>query len=103
MSGNPHWIERYDEDIPQRDLVAEVRGWFSERTSSELDRIFESADFCLEKVLLPDEVLGHDQARHRKLVDAEEMKFPGWIDGAPTASLQPLEELKSDEEIEWEN
>ena len=102
MSGNPEWISRYDDAIPQGDLIAEVRGWFAGKTSVELDRIFDSADFCLEKVLLPDEVLGHGQARHRKLVGVEEMKFPGWIDGAPTALLRPVEELKSDEEIEWE-
>ena len=54
MSGNPGWITRYDDAIPQGDLIAEVREWFSVRASAELDRIFESADFCLEKVLLPE-------------------------------------------------
>ena len=102
-SGNPDWIQRYHEPIPQLPLIGELKSWFSLRDSLGLDQIFEGSNFCLEKVLLSGEVLGHGQARHRKLVNETEMKFPGWIDGGPVPSLGPLVEVNKDEPFDWES
>jgi alpha-methylacyl-CoA racemase len=106
--GRPDWIERQQEPLPQRSLIADLQELFGSRTFSEWSELADRVDCCLEPVLAHDEVQDHPQVLERGLVHigadrAAEVRFPARIDGRLPSRRPPLAELRADQVLgSWE-
>ena len=106
--GRLDWIERQQEPLPQKALIAELQELFGSRTFSEWSGLADRIDCCLEPVLEHVEVKDHPQVRERGLVHigadrAAEVRFPARIDGRLPSRRPPLAELRADQVLgSWE-
>ena len=108
--GRPDWIERQQEPVPQKALIADLQDLFGSRTFSEWTELAYQVDCCLEPVLKHDEVGDHPQVRERGLVHAGtgtessvEVLFPARIDGQPSSPRPPMKEIPAGQVLNaWE-
>jgi crotonobetainyl-CoA:carnitine CoA-transferase CaiB-like acyl-CoA transferase len=98
----PDWVERQNEPLPQKTLIADLQLLFSARTFLQWSDVAGQVDCCLEPVLDYREVVDHPQVSERKLVKADDghkqiagVLFPAWIDGVPPNRRNPLEEISA--------
>ncbi len=105
--GQPGWIARQHDPLPQDDLMAEVAATIQrEPLSAWIDRLSE-VDCCFQPVLEPGEVPDDPHMRARGLVretggaDARvEVLFPAFFDGQAPAPRAPFRELSVEKAIE---
>jgi len=92
-AGHPEWILRYEDPLPQTDLIAEVTEFFAALTQAEATTRLEPADCCYAPVLTLDQAVETEQIQARGLVrrgtDGHwQALFPGQIDGE-AAAIRP--------------
>lgn len=103
------WIKRHGEDLPQKNLIADLQILFSAQSFQEWKDLAARVDCCLEPILEFSEVADHPQVRERKLVAlgsgkdrAAEIRFSAWMDGLPPEKRPPMKETSADEVLkEW--
>jgi alpha-methylacyl-CoA racemase len=108
--GRPDWVERQQEPVPQKALIADLQHLFRSRTFREWIELAYQVDCCLEPVLNHHEVGDHPQVRERGLVQARtgkdsvvEVLFPAWIDGLPSSIRSLVKEIPAGQVLEvWE-
>ena len=94
------WIERQQEPLPQKELIAELSELFAGATLADWQQRFSGIDCCLEAILEHAEVAAHPHVRQRKLLQQRpnvvnyDTLFPVWVDDNPPLHRQPLRELK---------
>jgi alpha-methylacyl-CoA racemase len=98
-AGHPEWTARFDEPLPQIDLIAEVTEFFAALTQAEATARLEPADCCYAPVLTLDQAVETEQIRARGLVrrgaDGHwQALFPGQIDGETAAVRPPWREIE---------
>jgi crotonobetainyl-CoA:carnitine CoA-transferase CaiB-like acyl-CoA transferase len=91
-AGQPDWIARQDDPLPQRALQQEVASFFAGLTLAELRRRFDGVDCCLSAVLTLEESVASTYAASRGVLRKAEggpgmdALFPAIVDGqAPEA------------------
>jgi len=95
----PDWAARQHDQLPQDDLIAEVRTLFSAKSLAAWQERFTEVDCCFEPILEHAEVAVHPHVRQRKLVPARESAgsydtlFPAWVDDQPPAPREPLQRV----------
>ena len=94
-AGQPEWIARQDEEIPQSALIADVTNRIAELTLEDCMARFAQGDCCVSSVLDIAAAMAQDRIPHRGLVrpDADgalQALFPARVDGAPPASRPRL-------------
>jgi crotonobetainyl-CoA:carnitine CoA-transferase CaiB-like acyl-CoA transferase len=98
-AGHPEWTARFDEPLPQSDLIAEVTEFFAGLTQAEANARLEPADCCYAPVLTLDQAVETEQMQARGLVrrgtDGHwQALFPGQIDGETAAVRPPWREIE---------
>lgn len=93
-AGQPDWIARFGDALPQRSLIAALEALFGRMTLAECVDRFGPADCCLTPVLTLSEALESDYCRSRQLVrrapsGALQALFPAWTDGKPPSVRPP--------------
>ena len=101
--GEPGWIERIHEPLPQAELIDSVRASFAALDSVEILSRFADVDCCLEPLPVPGRVHDHPQARARDQHEASAPAFPGRIDGAVLRSATPVRILETGETPCWQH
>lgn len=97
-AGREDWIARFDDPLPQTEMIAEVSALFETLTSDEATARFEPADCCFAPVLTLAEAVETEQMRARGLVrrgpDGHwQALFPGKVDGEAPAVRRPWREI----------
>ena len=97
-AGRPDWTARFDDPLPQIELIAEVTEFFAAITQAEATARLEPADCCYAPVLKLDEAVETEQIKARGLVrrgaDGHwQALFPGQIDGETAAIRPPWREI----------
>lgn len=99
-AGQPDWIERQKEPVPQTALITDVAAFFASLSLAEAQGRFAGVDCCFSPVLDLTEALTSDGTRTRGLVRPTEggrgleALFPAYIDGEPPASRHHLTEFR---------
>jgi len=96
-AGQPDWIPRQHETLPQIALIRDLSARFAQLTLQECDVRFGTTDCCVSPVLDLAEAVAAPHHSERGLVrrvrDGElQALFPALIDGEPPALRQPLTE-----------
>ncbi len=95
--GRDDWIDRQNEPLPQKDLIAEVKALISSQNLKHWERLLEGADCCYQAVLTYDEAAEHPQIQSRKQVrkqdDHCQVMWPAHIDGKAPIDRPPYEEI----------
>ena len=94
-AGQPAWIARQDEPLPQAGLIADVAAFLVTLTLEECRARFGSPDCCTSPVLDLGEALASPHVAGRDLVRAApygalQALFPARIDGCPPDSRPPV-------------
>ncbi len=94
-AGQPDWITRQEEALPQTRLIADVAAFISTLTLEECRARFNSPDCCTSPVLDLGEALASPHVAGRGLVRAAphgalQALFPARIDGHPPDSRPPV-------------
>lgn len=94
-AGQPGWIARQSEPLPQHALRREVASFFTALSTEEIQARFQDVDCCLSTVNDLGEALADTHTLERRLVcrnaDGDlQALFPAWIDGIPPSPRDPL-------------
>lgn len=94
-AGQPDWISRQADPVPQHELIAELARFFATLTLDECAGRFDPVDCCLTPVLDVREAMQLPHYRQRGLVHdagAQGLQplFPALVDGEPPKPRQPL-------------
>ncbi len=88
--GRPDLLARFDEPVPQDDLMGDLGTVFASRPLAHWNAVLGSLDCCYEPVLELTEIAEHPQIRDRAMLafsdsggPVVEALFPAWIEGAP--------------------
>lgn len=87
------WGERQHEPFPQQTLIAEVQTRFGAQPLAHWDALLDEVECCYQSVPFDHQVLQHPQTVDRQLLVENDIRYPAWIDGRPTACPEPLEQL----------
>ena len=95
----PEWIVRQHEEMPQTDLINDLRALFSTASRDSWVALFVETDCCFEPLLEPDEIAAHPQVIHRQLVETSgsaalpaEIRFPVRWNRTMPRQRRPLRE-----------
>ena len=96
-AGQPDWIPRQHEQLPQTALIGDLSAHFAQLTLQECDVHFGTTDCCVSPVLDLAEAVATPHHSERGLVrrtpEGElQALFPALIDGEPPTLRQPLTE-----------
>lgn len=102
-AGQPGWVARQADALPQDALHQEVASFFSALSTKEIEVRFKDVDCCLSVVNDLGEALGDIHTIERRLVrkNAEgdlQALFPAWIDGGPPSPRDPLSQA---DQLQW--
>jgi alpha-methylacyl-CoA racemase len=96
-AGQPDWIARQCEPIPQRALMSDVAAYFNGLSIEECDARFAQVDCCYSKVLALDAAISSPHTVERQLVRREDNEmqalFPAWVGGEAPATRSPLRKI----------
>lgn len=95
--GQPEWIARQWEPLPQDALIAELRALFASEPMPHWERLLAHVDNCFEPVRSFAELPRHPHIVARGLLRTSggpepivEVLYPAWVDGAPPAHRPPV-------------
>lgn len=98
--GQPSWVERQAEPVPQHALIAEVAALFRNRTLDRWNALLDPIETCYHPVLEFSELMRHPHVQARRMVatsegqdSTAEVLLPLWLDGRPPPGRRPLREL----------
>jgi crotonobetainyl-CoA:carnitine CoA-transferase CaiB-like acyl-CoA transferase len=94
-AGHPEWIDRQNEPIPQRGLIADVAQYLAGLTSAAASALFGPLDCCFSPVLDLHEAATSPHHANRGLVrwaDCSTLQalFPAIVDGQAPGARPPL-------------
>ncbi|MSP83096.1 MAG: CoA transferase [Alphaproteobacteria bacterium] len=98
--GQPSWVERQADPVPQHALIAEVAALFRTRTLDQWNTLLESIETCYHPVLAFSELMRHPHVQARRMVDVSEgqdpfaeVLLPLWLDGRPPPRRRAFREV----------
>lgn len=97
-AGQPGWVARQHESLPQHALAAEVQALIGTLTQAQAVARFGPADCCLSAVLDLGEAVASPHHTARRLVrrapdGALQALFPALVDGVPPALRRPVRDI----------
>jgi len=98
--GQPEWISRQLDVLPQSDLIADVERVILMHPLSYWNDLLQDADCCFQPVQRYEDVADWPQVTARQLVDGgrdgqpfEGIRFPVWTNGKPPGKRAPVLEV----------
>lgn len=88
-SSREDWIGRSDDPMPQRELIAELTGYFAGLSIADVNARYTGIDCCLSLVNDLGAAMREDHVSDRQLVkrgiggDLQSL-YPAWVDGSPS-------------------
>lgn len=99
--GQPGWVDRADDPVPQTALIKEVEAMFASAPATYWEALLSDADCCFNKVLEPLELLSDPHVAQRGMLAVKgedeprvEVLYPAWIDDVPPAERKAFAEAE---------
>ncbi|HLI11857.1 MAG TPA: CoA transferase [Alphaproteobacteria bacterium] len=102
--GRSDLIARFDEPLPQVDLIETVAALFAGAPLTHWQGVLASAETCFEPVADLRDVPQHPQVQARRLIQATEgteplieVRYPAWLDGEPPQPRRAMRVITLDD------
>jgi len=99
--GQPQWIERQFEAMPQRDLIGEVAQLLAQQPLAHWQALLDPLDCCFEALLGAGDLARHPQFEARRALTPAGPCYPAWIDDQPLEIETGFETISTGEQLRW--
>jgi alpha-methylacyl-CoA racemase len=100
-AGQPGWIERQFEAMPQKELIAEVAQLIAQQTLAHWQSLLDPIDCCFEALLGAEGLAKHPQFDSRQALTPAGPCYPAWIDDQPLEVGTEFETIAAGEQPRW--
>ena len=97
----PQWIERQQESLPQKALIAELAEMFSAKPIDHWNTLFDGVDCCYEPVLGPSNLTSHPQIKARHLMDEDGPGYAAHINNVKHSTRKNFVEISAAKSLHW--
>ncbi len=92
-AGQPQWLSRHGESLPQTDLLNDLQQLFESQPQEYWSDIFADIDCCFEAIKDTREIASHPHLVSRQMMQKNGPGYPAWInDSAPDIS-EPIKHI----------
>lgn len=99
--GQPQWIERQYETMPQDSLIEEVATLFAGRSVTQSCDLLNDADCCFEALFSAGDLSRQAQFVSRQALNSAGPTYPAWIDQQALEPATDFEQLDSNQPLRW--
>jgi|ETNmetMinimDraft_8_1059916.scaffolds.fasta_scaffold00001_68 crotonobetainyl-CoA:carnitine CoA-transferase CaiB-like acyl-CoA transferase len=99
----PEWAESQYDEMPQKQLIAQVAELFKGQALSHWSQVFDSIDCCYEPLLFGGKMSSHPQIKARRALSRDGPAYPAHINNSSVALGPGIFEFKAEEQPRWIN
>ena len=99
--GQPAWIDRQFETMPQQVLIAEVATVFAQQPRAHWCARLDQVDCCFAILFGTDNLAQQPQLKYRQAVTEAGPTYPAWINQRPVTIPQDFETIVAADQLRW--